>query len=147
MADAICRRLSLSNTMREAVVSMVHRHMSFMHLQQMKQSTYTRFLAQPTIEMEIDLHRADCLASHGDTSNCDLALERLENLRQQGNGSVLAPPLITGKDLKALGFPPGPAFRLVLRDVHDAQLEGRVLNREAALEMARKLFAKLHRNS
>ena len=147
MADAICRRLALANTLREAVVSMVHRHMSFMHLQQMRQSTYTRFLAQSTIEMEIDLHRADCLASHGDTSNCDLALERLQKLREQGNGSVLAPPLITGKDLKALGLPPGPAFRLVLRDVHDAQLDGRVVNRESALEMAQKLFSNLTTNS
>ncbi|PKO17607.1 phosphohydrolase [candidate division BRC1 bacterium HGW-BRC1-1] len=147
MAEVICRRLAIPNTVRQDVVAMVHRHMSFMHLQRMKQSTYTRFLAAQTIDMEIALHRADCLASHGDTANCDLALGRIEELKQQGNGTVLAPPLITGKDLKALGLPTGPAYRKVLREVHDAQLDGRVLNRESALEMAQNLFSEFTRNS
>jgi len=74
-------------------------------------------------------------------------LGRIEELKQQGNGTVLAPPLITGKDLKALGLPTGPAYRKVLREVHDAQLDGRVLNRESALEMAQNLFSEFTRNS
>lgn len=52
----------------------------------------------------------------------------------------LAPaPLLTGDDLVAAGYRPGPAFRPVLEAVYDAQLEGRVNDRAGALELARSL--------
>jgi hypothetical protein len=49
----------------------------------------------------------------------------------------LAPsPLISGDDLLAAGLRPGPAFREILDAVYDAQLEGRLSDREEALRMA-----------
>lgn len=48
-------------------------------------------------------------------------------------------PLLTGDDLIAAGFKPGPRFKQVLDEVLDEQLEGRVRTREAALELARRL--------
>lgn len=52
----------------------------------------------------------------------------------------LAPePLITGDDLIASGFTPGPAFKRMLDAVYDAQLEGQIHNREAALALAHVL--------
>jgi tRNA nucleotidyltransferase/poly(A) polymerase len=52
-------------------------------------------------------------------------------------------PLVTGDDLIALGLKPGKAFKTILDDVYDAQLEDRVATREAgialALELARSL--------
>jgi tRNA nucleotidyltransferase/poly(A) polymerase len=42
-------------------------------------------------------------------------------------------PLISGSDLKALGFMPGPAFRSLLNEVRTLQLEGTIETREAAL--------------
>lgn len=50
----------------------------------------------------------------------------------------LAPePFLSGDDLVAAGFRPGPAFRRALEAVYDAQLEGRVKDRAGALELAR----------
>lgn len=46
-------------------------------------------------------------------------------------------PLIDGQDLKSLGLEPGPVFRRVLEAVYDAQLEGTVKDREAALKLAK----------
>lgn len=46
-------------------------------------------------------------------------------------------PLIDGEDLKSLGIEPGPVYRRVLEAVYDAQLEGNVKDREAALRLAR----------
>jgi poly(A) polymerase len=45
---------------------------------------------------------------------------------------------VTGKDLIAAGFRPGPAFGVVLSEIEDAQLEGRVSSAEEALRMARE---------
>jgi len=49
-------------------------------------------------------------------------------------------PLVTGDDLIAEGHVPGPKFREILNAVEDAQLEGRILSRDAALEFVRREF-------
>lgn len=54
-------------------------------------------------------------------------------------GGVAPPPLLTGDDLVAMGLSPGPAFKGLLDRVYDAQLEGRVLDKVGALELARTL--------
>ncbi len=61
-----------------------------------------------------------------------------EELRLTG----LAPePFLTGEDLKSIGLVPGPAFGRILAEVYDAQLEGRVGDREAAFALARESAA------
>jgi poly(A) polymerase len=49
-------------------------------------------------------------------------------------------PLVTGDDLIADGRVPGPKFREILSAVEDAQLEGRLLSRDAALAFVRREF-------
>jgi poly(A) polymerase len=49
------------------------------------------------------------------------------------------PPLITGDDLSAAGLRPGPAFKKILADVYDAQLENRVTDKAQAMRMALKV--------
>ena len=44
-------------------------------------------------------------------------------------------------DLIALGCAPGPALGRLLRELEDAQLEGRLADREAALALARARLA------
>ncbi|MCZ6611032.1 MAG: CCA tRNA nucleotidyltransferase [Planctomycetota bacterium] len=54
--------------------------------------------------------------------------------------SDLAPPaLIGGHDLIALGLPRGPLFKRVLDAVYDAQLEGTVREKAAALALAKTI--------
>ena len=55
--------------------------------------------------------------------------------------SGLAPhPIISGDDLTALGFRPGPQFKKVLDALYDAQLEDRLRSKPEALELARRLW-------
>lgn len=62
----------------------------------------------------------------------------VERLASEPGG--LAPdPLLTGDDLVAAGYKPGPSFGRILEGVYDAQLEGRVTTKESALELARHL--------
>lgn len=56
------------------------------------------------------------------------------------DGVGINPPVwVTGDDLIADGFVPGPNFRRILDSVRDAQLEGRIGTKEAGMELARKL--------
>ncbi|MEE8153750.1 MAG: CCA tRNA nucleotidyltransferase [Phycisphaerales bacterium] len=52
-------------------------------------------------------------------------------------------PLIDGNDLVARGLTPGPAFKRVLDAVYDAQLEGSVHDKEAALALAQTVAGTL----
>jgi len=47
---------------------------------------------------------------------------------------------VTGDDLIAAGYAPGPRFREILESVEDAQLEGRLLAHDAALEFVKREF-------
>ncbi|MBB6428743.1 CCA tRNA nucleotidyltransferase [Algisphaera agarilytica] len=55
------------------------------------------------------------------------------------DGIGLAPaPLVDGADLIAMQLKPGPLFKTLLDQVYDAQLEGRVTDRQAALAWVRQ---------
>lgn len=47
------------------------------------------------------------------------------------------PPLLSGDDLRQLGMPPGPAYRLILQSIRSAQLDGQITSRQQALGMVR----------
>lgn len=64
--------------------------------------------------------------------------EQVETLARTPSGLRPA-PLVTGDDLVAMGYPPGPRFKGILDGVYDAQLEGRVGGREEAIGLAREL--------
>jgi poly(A) polymerase len=49
-------------------------------------------------------------------------------------------PLLTGHDLIAAGYQPGPAFARILKAVEDAQLEGEITTPEQALQLVLRLF-------
>ncbi|MCA9284937.1 MAG: CCA tRNA nucleotidyltransferase [Phycisphaerales bacterium] len=63
-----------------------------------------------------------------------------DDVRELERTGLAPPPFVDGNDLlEVLGLPPGPAFKSILAQVYDAQLEGRVGSREAAIELAREL--------
>lgn len=138
MSDAICRRLRLSNQRREEVVDLVKDHLRFIHVRDMRPSTLKRFLRRSNFEKHLELHRRDCLASHGDLSNYDFCRQKLEELQNE----ILRPePLISGRHLIEIGLVPGPRFKSILSAVEDLQLEGVLTDRDSALEWVRARFA------
>jgi tRNA nucleotidyltransferase (CCA-adding enzyme) len=54
-------------------------------------------------------------------------------------------PHLTGHDLKALGIPPGPSYKEILKTLLDARLNGRVESREDEAELVRRRFMKKDR--
>lgn len=138
MAREICNRFRMSNGETQQICAIVAQHMKFPELPKMRESTLKRFLRQPGFHEHLEMHRLDCLASHGDLGLHSLAAEKLRSLPPE---QIRPQPLINGHDLIQLGFEPGPRFREVLLRVEDAQLEGRVPDKQAAIELARRLFA------
>jgi poly(A) polymerase len=137
IAEEICERLRFSNHDAEQVLTLVDNHMRFGHVTRMKESTLKKFLRMPHFDEHLALHRADSLASHRNLATYELIREKLteippEKMRPAG--------LVTGNDLIAAGYEPGPRFRKILEAVEDAQLEGRLLSRDAAMEFVRSEF-------
>jgi poly(A) polymerase len=134
MAHAILTRLRFPNHAIETVEARVANHMKFRDTPHMRESTLKRFIRMPHFDEHMELHRLDCLSSHGGLDNYEFVRRK----RGEAPEEVLRPrPLITGDDLIACGYRAGPSFGVVLAEIEDAQLEGRVATREGALEMAR----------
>ncbi len=100
----------------------------------MRESTVKRFLRLPKFEEHLELHRLDCISSHGGLENYDFMRQKMEELPAE---QLRPQRLLTGDDLIAAGFAPGPQFSKMLEAVEDAQLEGRIRTHEEALELVR----------
>ena len=135
MAEEILRRLRFSNDEVGAVVACIANHMAFKDAPQMRVSTLKRLLARPTFDQELELHRVDCTASHG-----ELDIHRFLVAKQAefSKEEIRPKPLVTGHDLQEIGIPPGPKMGEILNQLMDEQLEGKFTDREAALARARQ---------
>ena len=138
MSQAICMRLRFSNEETEKIVSAVANHMRFKDVQRMRVSTLKRMLRQPNFSEELELHRADCLASHGELANWKFLRRKLKEF--SAPQALKPPPLITGRDLLALGYPEGPQIGQILRLVEEQQLEGSLTSQAEALTLVQREF-------
>jgi poly(A) polymerase len=136
MAETILRRLRYPNQVIADTVAMVARHMQFMNVQKMRVAKLKRFMAEPTFGRELELHRIDCASSNGFTDNYEFLQAREAEFAAE---PLIPPPLVTGKDLIKLGLKPGPRFKEILEAIQTEQLEGRILEREAAMVLLRQL--------
>jgi poly(A) polymerase len=84
------------------------------------------------------LHRLDCLSSHRHLESYEFVKRFLEVTPPE---QVRPDRLLTGDDLLAMGFRPGPLFAEILRSLEDAQLDGQVRTHKEAVEYVRRNFA------
>jgi poly(A) polymerase len=131
MSLRIMQRLRFSNEVIDAVLPAVRLHMSFKDVPNMRVATLKRMMARPTFDDELELHRVDCLGSHGMLDNHTLLIAKREEFSHQ---PLIPPPLITGNDLIALGWKPSPKFAEILQAVQTKQLEGVFVSQEEALQ-------------
>ena len=130
MTEQVMTRLRFSRVEIDATVEAVANHMVFKDVQQMRVAKLKRFMARPNFDTELELHRVDCASSHGGLDNYDFLRARREEFASE---PLIPPPLITGRDLIALGLTPGPRFSEILEAVQSRQLEGNLTTREQAL--------------
>jgi len=137
MAEEICQRLRFSNDDTDQILALVANHMRFANVQQMKESTFKRFVRMPRFDEHLQLHRIDCQSSHGDLTFYNFTREKMAEIPPD---AMRPTPLITGRDLIEAGHAPGPNFKKILLAVEDRQLEGRLQNKEEAMAFVRREF-------
>src|ERR1700730_3260938 len=138
MTESIMERLRFSRAEIDAVVEMVRQHMVFKDVPNMRVAKLKRFMARPTFEEELELHRVDCASSHGMMDNYEFLLRKREEF---ANEPIIPPPLVRGGDLIALGMKPGPKFGEILEAVETRQLEGALKDREEALDWVKREYS------
>ncbi len=131
MAESICKRLRFSNEDTEQILALVDNHMKFAAVEEMRTSTLKKFVRLPHFDEHLALHRLDCLSSHRHLESYEfvtrfLAVTPPEQVRPER--------LLTGDDLREMGFRPGPLFSQILQALEDGQLEGQIRTREEAEE-------------
>lgn len=137
IARDILNRLRFSNAEIDQVIALIANHMRFSHVHQMRESTLKRMLRLPEFAEHLELHRLDCASSHRHLENYEFAKARFE----QAEPEELRPPrLVTGDDLIAAGYKPGPDFSRMLELAEDAQLEQRIHSKEEGIELVRSTF-------
>ena len=134
MAAAIMGRLRFPRKQIERIVQAVRYHMQFKDAMQMRKSTLRRLLLRPTFPLELELHRLDCLGSHGRLDVYDFLVARARELEEQPQ---IRPPLLTGNDLIALGMRPGPALGALLAEIREKQLQDELRTKAQARKWAK----------
>jgi len=137
IAADICRRFRFSNDENRQILALVDNHMRFADAPRMKASTLKRFFRLGNFPEHLDLHRMDCMAAHRNLDIYNFVRERYESLPEQ---EVRPAPLLTGRELIAAGYQPGPAFKHMLQAVEDAQLEGAITTADQAISLVREKF-------
>ena len=135
VAEVLLDRLRFGNEAKAQIVALIRHHMQFGDVKAMKESTLKRFIRLPRFEEHLTLHRADCESSHG-----DLRLWEFATAAYEADEPAAARPkwLVTGRELIAAGYAPGPGFKEMLRLAEDAQLEGRIATLDEGLALIRE---------
>jgi len=137
LAHQILTRLRFSSNEMEQVEALVANHMKFKDLPHMRQSTLKRFLRMPDFLEHLELHRLDSMAGNKRLESYELARLKLDEFPDE---HLKPAPLVTGADLIAAGYHPGPIFSTILTAVEDAQLEGRIHTAGEGLALVREMF-------
>ena len=137
IARSILTRLRFSNEECAQILALIKHHMQFGDVTKMKQSTLKRFLRLPHFDEHLALHYADVMSSHGMLDMYEYAKKSFESM---GEEQIKPRLLLTGEDLIAAGYRPGPRFREMLTVAEDAQLEGSVTTRDEAIRLVEDRF-------
>jgi poly(A) polymerase len=144
MAGEILERLRFPRKQIDEVIRAVLFHMQFKDALQMRKSTLRRLLMRPTFPLELELHRLDCLGSHGRLDVYDFLAAQARQLEEQPH---IRPPLLKGDDLMALGLKPGPALGALLAEIREKQLQDELKTKAGARKWAKARIAGAKRPS
>lgn len=121
MAVDILRRLKRSKRLCDAVQALISMHIKFSSIAKMRVPKRRRLLQDPLFPLHLSLHYLDCMASHRMLDPYRFALEAW---REEQARPPEVEPVLTGKELLALGYEAGPGIGRILGAVSDLQLEG-----------------------
>ncbi|MEN7972691.1 MAG: HD domain-containing protein [Verrucomicrobiota bacterium] len=137
MAEEILVRLRFPNKEKQHIVEAIRGHMRFMEVQKMRTSKLRKLIGAETFDLEMELHRLDCLGSHAMLDNYDFLNDYMEEM---ANEPILPEPWIRGHDLIDMGIKEGRLIGQILKEAYDAQMEDRFADRNEMLEWIRSSY-------
>ncbi|MDD4102667.1 MAG: CCA tRNA nucleotidyltransferase [Kiritimatiellae bacterium] len=129
LAGKVLTRLKMPSALVDEVQAVVGDHMRFVEAQNMRRAKLRRLLGARHFPTLLEVMRVDTAYSNGDYTTWNFIKETLEAFQSE---PVLPPPLVRGKDLIDWGCAPGPKMGALLKNLYDAQLEGRFTSLEQA---------------
>jgi len=89
---------------------------------------------------------ADGYATGGRTRHLEEKFTRMIELKRADDAKPKVERLVNGYDLIALGLKPGPIFKIILQELFDMQLEGRIKTKEEGLKLALEIAKRVDLN-
>jgi poly(A) polymerase len=135
IAEAICRRWKLANEEIAVVGHLLRYEPMVRAAATLPWPQLQRVLVMPHVEELLTYCSAVCRVVDGNTAAIVYCREKLALPIEELN----PPPLLTGSDLKKLGYQAGPQFKRLLDTLRDAQLDKLVRTRDEAIAFVRQL--------
>lgn len=136
----ILTRLRFSNQEIEDIVSCVDNHMKFANVKEMRIGKLKQFVARENFLVELEMHKIDCLASHGKLELYQFLRRKVKEFERE---DLKPKRLINGDDLIAIGIEPGPMMKEILEEVYSLQLEGKIASQDEAIRWVKKHYQKV----
>ena len=139
IAEKLLTRLRFSNREIADILSCVENHMKFANVKEMRIGKLKQFVARENFGTELDLHKIDCLASHGKLELYHFLKEKVDEFKKE---ELRPKPILNGHDVMALGIQAGPIMKEILEEVYSLQLEKNFESKEDALEWVKQNYLK-----
>ncbi len=120
-------RLRLSNQERDQIRWLIRHQVALIEPDNLPLHVLKPFLAHSWIDELLAMHQT-C----GHVNGADWCANKL---REWPREKIDPPALMTGDDLVAMGMTPGPAFKVLIDRIRNAQLDERISSREEALKL------------
>jgi poly(A) polymerase len=139
--DLCSRRLKMSRADANTVSKLVKEHMR-LHLLATNSDLTDRAIRRFFRDLGEDwlgammIAWADGYATAGWTKHLEQVFERMVILKRADDAKPKVERLITGHDLIDIGLIPGPKFKIILQELLDLQLEGKIASKDEGLKKA-----------
>jgi putative nucleotidyltransferase with HDIG domain len=149
LARTMLRPLGIGKQTTARIVRLIEQHLSplLLSLANPKPKAFRKlvFTMEEDLPLLLLLTLADNLATRGKDfslrqKKIETCVRELLNIYQQERKTFIK-PLITGKDLLALGLEPGPQMGVIIRAVHQRQINGECNSREESLTWVKNLLS------
>ena len=130
-------KFKFPNKVIDYVSELVYSHMKINFVLEMKKSKQKKFFSQENYNDLRRLNIADKMGARGDISH----IQEIDLIKSKLELELLKPvPFITGKDLIDIGYTSSRLLGDVKNIIYDRQLEGLILNKENAIELAKNML-------
>jgi poly(A) polymerase len=136
LVSVAARRLKCSNSERTAAAWLVLNQFALQDAKERRLSYLKRLFAHGEFEKLLALFKAKTAVGCADSRDFEFVSKLVSRLSPD---EIRPEPLLSGTDLIEMGLKPSELFSVVIDGVYDAQLEGEIADRQAAIELALKI--------